>query len=182
MLMRWYNEPPSWEQQEDLIVVTSGANTDFWRRSDCGYIRDNGNFYYQEVKGDFTARVKISNQYQNLHGQAGLMIRVDEKTWLKSNIEFVDGMHFVSTVITNEESNWSVVPLLDKSPSLWLCLHRRGNSIEVQYSLDEESYTILTTAHLTEEEAVQVGLVCASPENEGCQITFQNFQIEAIKE
>jgi uncharacterized protein len=181
MLMRWYNEPPNWEHQEDLIVVTSGAKTDFWRRVDCGYIRDNGNFYYQEVKGDFTARVKIINQYENIYGQAGLMIRVDERTWFKSSIEFVEGMHFVSTVLTNEQSEWTVVPLLDKLPSLWLCLQRRGSSIEVQYSIDGESYTTLTTAYLTEKETVQVGLVCASPENEGCQITFQNFQIEAMK-
>lgn len=29
--MQWYNEPPFWNDQEDIITVTSGAKTDFWR-------------------------------------------------------------------------------------------------------------------------------------------------------
>ncbi|MFQ4144185.1 DUF1349 domain-containing protein [Chlorogloeopsis sp. ULAP02] len=178
MLMKWYNEPPAWENQEDLITVTSGAKTDFWRRIDCGYTRDNGNFYYQEVKGDFTAKVKIINECNNLYGQAGLMVRVDEKTWFKSTLEFVDGMQFLSVVITNDNSDWSVVPLIKNIPYLWLYLQRRGSNVEMQYSLDSTNYTTLKTANLTEEEVVQVGLICACPESGGCRVVFQNFKIK----
>ena len=106
MLLKWYNKPQSWENKEGLITVTSFAQTDFWRRYDCGYIRDNGHFYYQEVGGDFTAKVKvILDKYQNQYGQAGLMIRVDEKTWLKSTIEFLEGQQFVCTAITCDTSD-----------------------------------------------------------------------------
>ncbi len=178
-LMKWYNEPPTWENQEGLITVTSLAQTDFWRRHNSGYIRDNGHFYYQEVTGDFTAKVKIIlDQYQNQHGQAGLMIRVDEKTWLKSTVEFLEGKYFVSTVITRDNSEWSVVPLLNNSPWLWLCLQRRHGDIEVKCSLDDNKYTLLNTAYLTDKETVQVGLLCACPEDDNCQVAFENFQIE----
>ena len=130
MLMKWYNEPLSWEEDNGLIIVQTNTQTDFWRRFDCGYVRDNGHFYCQEVGGNFTAKVKvIVEEYQNQSGQVGLMIRVDERTWLKSIIEFVEGKQFVSTVVTYDNSDWSVVPLLTESPQLWLCLERRGKEI-----------------------------------------------------
>jgi hypothetical protein len=178
MLMKWYNEPPYWEQQESLITVKTGSQTDFWRRPDHGYVRDNGNFYYLEISGNFTAQVKIIDESKNLYGQAGLMIRVNENTWLKSTIEFVDGMPYLSTVVTHECSDWSFVPLLDNPGCLWLRLQRKDTTIEVQYSFDGTNYTLLKTAYLAGKETVQVGLVSACPEGEGCQITFENFLIE----
>ncbi|WP_026735201.1 DUF1349 domain-containing protein [Fischerella sp. PCC 9605] len=177
--MKWYNEPPTWEHQESIITVTSGAKTDFWRRTHyC--VRDNGHFYYQEVTGDFTTKVKIIGKYQNSSDHAGLMIRVDEKTWLKSGVEFVNNMQYISAVVTRNDSEWSVVPLGKNPDWLWLRLQRRGSTVEVQYSLDGKEYNILKTTDLTEKETVQVGLVCACPEDDGFQVTFEDFQIETM--
>lgn len=179
MLMKWYNEPPQWEKRESIITVKTGTQTDFWRMLDTGYVRDNGNFYYLEVSGDFTAQVKIIDQFENVYGQAGLMIRVDEKAWLKATIEFVDGMSYLTTVVTNERSDWSCLPLLESPAYLWLRLQRKNTLIEMQYSFDGTNYTLLNTADLPSKESVQVGLVCACSENESCLITFENFSIEA---
>ncbi|BAZ70488.1 hypothetical protein NIES4106_52830 [Fischerella sp. NIES-4106] len=177
MFMKWYNEPPAWEQQEGVITVTSGAKTDFWRRTQyC--IRDNGNFYYREVTGNFTAQVKIIGNYQNSCDHAGLMIRVDEKTWLKSSVEFVNDTHYVSAVITQNDSDWSIVPLAHRPDCLWLRLQRTGDTIEVMYSIDGKDYTTLMLACLTDQETVQVGLVCACPQSDGFEVRFENFQIQ----
>lgn len=177
MLMKWYNEPPMWEQQEGIITVTAGAKTDFWRRTQyC--IRDNGNFYYQEVTGDFTAQVKIIGNYQNSCDHAGLMIRIDEKTWLKSSIEFVNDLHYVSAIVTHNDSDWSIVPLADNPNCLWLRLQRRGDTVEVLYSFDGKDYIPLEVAYLTQQPTVQVGLVCACPQSDGFQVTFEEFQIQ----
>lgn len=175
--MKWYNQPPCWNEQAGVVTVTSGAKTDFWRKTHYGFIRDNGNFYYQQVTGDFTAVVKITGQYQVLYDQAGLMLRQDETTWLKCGIEFVDGVQQVSAVVTRDYSDWSVVPLPHNPRSLWLRLTRNGGAVEVQYSLDSEQYTMLRMAYLTEAETVQVGLMCASPESEGFSVTFEGFKL-----
>ena len=31
--MKWYNEPPVWNVQDDAIAISSGAKTDFWRQT-----------------------------------------------------------------------------------------------------------------------------------------------------
>lgn len=178
--MQWYNQPPFWNEQDGILTVTSGAKTDFWRKTHYGFIRDSGNFYYQQVTGDFIALVKITGQYQTLYDQAGLMIRLDETTWLKCGIEFVDDVQHVSAVVTRDYSDWSFVPMSHNPTSLWLKLLRKGETVQVLYSLNGEQYTMLRMAYLTEAETVQVGLMCASPESEGFSVTFEEFQIMAI--
>ncbi len=175
--MQWYNEPPVWQILTDGVQLTTGAQTDFWRKTHYGFIRDNGHFYYQTVTGDFTATVKITGQYQVLYDQAGLMVRENEMTWLKCGIEFVESVQNVSAVVTRDFSDWSVVPLLHPPASLWLRLHRRAEAIEIQYSLDGTRYQLLRLTHLTHTNTLDVGIMAASPQGDGCKINFSELTI-----
>jgi regulation of enolase protein 1 (concanavalin A-like superfamily) len=175
--MQWYNKPSTWNEQAGIISVHAGAKTDFWQKTHYNFIRDNGNFYYQEVKGDFTVKVKVIGNYQALYDQAGLMIRENENTWLKCGIEYVEGLQNISAVVTRDYSDWSVVPLLQPSTALWLHLQRRSETIEIQYSLDGENYQMLRLTYLTHAEILQVGLMCASPQGEGFLVVFEDFQL-----
>lgn len=178
--MEWYNKPPVWNVQENTIQVTSGAKTDFWRETHYGFIRDNGHFFYQPVKGDFIVEVKVSGEYQELYDQAGIMLRLDEVNWLKCGIEYVNGVQQVSAVVTRDYSDWSVVPMPQNPDSLWMHVTRRGTAIEVQYSLDGEQYTMLRLAYLTPVETLNVGLMCASPDGNGFSMTFEGFKIHHL--
>ncbi len=175
--MQWYNEPPQWQTLANGLHLTTGAQTDFWRKTHYGFIRDNGHFYYQTVQGDFTVNVKITGQYRVLYDQAGVMVRENEMTWLKCGIEFVEDIQNVSAVVTHDFSDWSVVPILQPPPSLWFRVQRRAAAIEIQYSLNGEDYQMLRLAHLTQTETIQVGLMAASPQGAGCEILFEDFKI-----
>src|ERR1700730_17455098 len=98
--MHWYNEPPEWTADDNTITVKSAPETDFWRITHSGFIGDNGLFYASRQGGDFQAEVKVSGEYNTLYDQAGLMVRVDEATWIKCGIEYVDGKQHVSAVVT----------------------------------------------------------------------------------
>lgn len=178
--MEWYNEPPIWSAQVNKIHMTSGAKTDFWRETHYGFIRDNGHFFYQPVKGNFMVEVKVSGEYRELYDQAGIMLRLDEANWLKCGIEYVDGVQQVSAVVTRNYSDWSVVPMLQNPISLWVRLSRRGTAVEVQYSLDGEQYAMLRLAYLAPAEMVNIGVMCASPEGKGFPVTFEGFKIESL--
>ncbi|HEY9596273.1 MAG TPA: DUF1349 domain-containing protein [Cyanophyceae cyanobacterium] len=175
--MQWYNEPPIWKVQGDIIAITSAAKTDFWRQTHYGFIRDNGHFFYQPINGDFTVEAKVSGEYRDLYDQAGLMLRLDEFNWLKCGIEFVEGVQQVSAVVTRDYSDWSVVPLPNNPASIWVRVTRRGTAVEVQYSLDGEQYTMLRLAYLTLVETLDVGVMCASPDGNGFPMTFEGFKI-----
>ena len=178
--MQWINEPPVWSAEGDAITVTTGPKTDFWRKTHYGFIRDNGHFYYQEVTGGFIAEVRVVGEYAALYDQAGLMVRLDETTWMKCGIEFVEGVQHASVVVTRDYSDWSVVPLPQNPPTIRLRAKRQGDALEVAYSLGGERHTLLRLAHLTLAETVRVGVMCASPEGAGFRVAFEGFTIRPL--
>lgn len=174
--MQWFNAPPQWRHSGDEIHVTVGAGTDFWRKTHYGFIRDNGHFYYATVAGDFTVEVKVSGAYRALYDQAGLMVRNDDAHWIKTGIEFVQGVQYVSAVVTNDFSDWSVAPL-SNPPAIWLRLVRKAEAAEIFYSLDGIDYTLLRIAYLLPAPATMVGVMCAAPDGQGFEVGFEHFAV-----
>ena len=178
--MKWLNEAPQWEHQEDRITITTAPKSDFWRKTHYGFIRDSGHFYFHPVMGDFTVDAKVSGQYNCLYDQAGLMVRVDELCWLKCGIEYVEGVQNISAVVTRDFSDWSILALPDNPSSIWLRLVRRGDAIEIWYSLGGERYTMYRLTHLTLTKTVNVGLMCASPDGDGFITTFEGYKVQPL--
>jgi hypothetical protein len=175
--MKWMNEPTSWDINGRTITVKTSPKTDFWRKTHYGFIRDNGHFYYQEVLGDFVAEVKVTGEYRDLYDQAGLMVRLDESTWLKCGIEFVGGERQISAVVTRDVSDWSVMPMPKDAKSIFMRVSRKGSTVEALYSLDGKKYNMLRLAYLTEESKLKVGIMCASPDGDGYDVVFEDFQV-----
>lgn len=176
-LMTWFNEPPEWSQNNDKIVIKAGTKTDFWRKTHYGFIRDNGHFYFQTIQGNFTITAKFKGEYQDQFDQAGVMIRLDETNWVKAGIEYVDGIQQISTVVTRDYSDWSVVPSAKLIQSIWIRVKRQGSAFEVFYSLNNQDYIMVRTFYLTEVDKLEVGLMCAAPEGDGFTVTFESFII-----
>jgi regulation of enolase protein 1 (concanavalin A-like superfamily) len=180
--MRWLHAPKRATVTPTKLQVQVEGSTDFWRVTHYGFIRDNGHFYYQEQAGDFVAKVKVVGQYHDLYDQAGLMIRLDEKNWIKTGIEYVKGIQNVSAVVTREVSDWSVVPRQDSPPAVWLTLLRKGDYVEIQYSFDNKDFKMLRLAYFppTPGRKVQIGLMCAAPDGQGFPVEFEDFSINPV--
>jgi regulation of enolase protein 1 (concanavalin A-like superfamily) len=180
--MRWLHAPKRATVTPTKLQVQVEGGTDFWRVTHYGFIRDNGHFYYQEQAGDFVAKVKVVGQYHDLYDQAGLMIRLDEKNWIKTGIEYVKGIQNVSAVVTREVSDWSVVPRQDSPPAVWLTLLRKGDYVEIQYSFDNKDFKMLRLAYFppTPGRKVQIGLMCAAPDGQGFPVEFEDFSITPV--
>ena len=41
----WLNAPENWSADGAQLRVTTDANTDFWRKTSYGFIRDSGHFF-----------------------------------------------------------------------------------------------------------------------------------------
>ena len=179
--MRWSHEPKQWTAKDGVISATVDPGTDFWRVTHYGFIRDNGPFYFEEQSGDFEALVHVTGKYRELYHQAGLMVRVDEKNWIKTGIEYVNGVQNVSAVVTREFSDWSVVPRTDSPESVWLRLKREGNFVQIEYSFDESKYEMLRLAYFPPGVKVQIGMVAAAPGKESFEVRFDHFSVKPLK-
>ena len=102
--MRWVNEPGSWSLDGDELTMLAEPETDFWRTTHYGFVRDSGHLAATgwtalRFRGDFAAQ----------YDQAGLMLRLDAEHWIKAGLE-LDGQLWLSVVVTNGVSDWSQQP------------------------------------------------------------------------
>ena len=154
-----------------------GGGTDFWCVTHYGFIRDNGHFYYREQTGDFVASVKVTGQYKALYDQAGLMLRLDEQTWIKAGIEYVDELQNVSAVVTRVYSDWSVSPQSHNLESVYLRMTRQYDSVRIDFSFDDFTYQMLRLAYFPPDVSVQIGLMAAAPDGSGFDVVFEQFSV-----
>jgi uncharacterized protein len=178
--MNWFNEPRKWKEEKDQLSVFADGHTDFWRKTHYGFVRDNGHFYYERLSGDFEVETEFHGQYESLYDQAGLMVRQDETTWLKTGIEFVHGIHQVSVVVTRDYSDWSVVPLRDYSGALRLKLKREGGAVTIEYYAKDAGWVMIRTAFLSTASELQVGRTVAAPDGDGFQAVFSEYRVKKL--
>lgn len=179
--MQWYNEPEKWTQIDDSsfsMYVT--PQTDFWRETHYGFTVDDGPFYYCTLGGEFEMKVKITGDYRTRYDQMGLMIRKDEKTWIKTGVEYVDEKIKLSAVVTRKKSDWSVIELEQNPKSIWLKVVRRLDAVEISYSLNNTHFTMMRLAYFPDNAPVMVGLTAASPDGDGFEALFEDFEINHL--
>jgi uncharacterized protein len=177
MIMQWYNQPEKWKADEQSLSMFVTPKTDYWRITHYGFTVDDGPFYYTNLGGDFEVKVKITGEYKTRFDQMGLMLRIDEKEWIKAGIEYVEGYYNISAVVTRKKSDWSVIQLTGKPESIWIKALRRSNAVEISYSLDDNNYIMFRLASFPEKRPVMAGMMAASPEGDGFNALFEGFEI-----
>lgn len=175
--MQWFNEPEKWEIKNNTLSMFVTPKSDYWRISHYGFTVDDAPFYYATYGGEFEVKVKITGDYKARFDQMGLMLRIDHENYIKAGVEFVDGKFNLSTVVTHKTSDWSVIAL-DNTPSfVWIKAVRRLDAVEVLYSFDDKTYTMMRNAHLQDNIPVMVGLMAACPDGKGFDAKFENFKV-----
>lgn len=174
----WFGPPPDWRGDATALEIVTGRETDFWRETFYGFVHDDGHAWLTEVDGDFTAVVRFSAEYATLYDQAGLLLRRDERTWVKAGVEFTDGgMHF-SVVVTNGKSDWSQLPLVGVGPqdAVSVRLTRHGDAIRVQYAIPGAPWRMARLAPFPAGPA-RIGPMACSPLREGLRARFADFEL-----
>jgi regulation of enolase protein 1 (concanavalin A-like superfamily) len=173
----WLNAPPARHIESGALHVVTGNETDFWRITSYGFIRDTGHFFGQPVAAPFTAQVRVQADFGELYDQAGLMVRIDERQWLKAGVEFSDGRPMLSTVLTNDLSDWATMPAPALPDGFWLRVTVDNGAIRVQYSADGRTWPMLRLAPFPVAEHYLVGPMCCTPQRAGLAVCFSEFTV-----
>ena len=174
----WLNEPARWSGDHVRLEVTTGFETDFWQTTFYGFQRNSGHAYLAPVTGDFTLSALVTGGYEALYDQAGLMLYLDERNWIKAGIEFTDGMMHFSVVVTREVSDWSVIPLPAATPAaaLQVRLTRHDDAVLIQYAIDAEGWQMAKLAPFAAADAYG-GVMACSPKRQGFRAVFDDIEI-----
>ncbi len=163
-MLRWLNKPAQWSGDANALTVAVEPDTDFWRETHYGFVRDTGHFadtgaLALRFRGDFAAQ----------YDQAGLMLRVDAANWIKAGIELADGRMWLSVVVTRGVSDWSQQPAPEPDADGWYDMRaeREGRAVRI---LSGDQPIRLAPFPAGE---FQAGPMCAAPEGPGFTAEFR---------
>ncbi|MCD5995267.1 DUF1349 domain-containing protein [Pseudomonas sp. CDFA 602] len=175
---RWLNEPGSCRVLADhSLEVVTDEQTDFWRETHYGFIRDSGHFLGFSSVGGFTAQIRVNADFRELYDQAGIMVRIDEQTWVKAGIEFNDGHAMLSSVLTQGRSDWAPSYFSGDPRDFWLRVTVANGVLRLQYSSDGVCWPLLRLAPFPEAQSYQVGPICCTPQRKGLQVRFSEWSL-----
>jgi regulation of enolase protein 1 (concanavalin A-like superfamily) len=174
---RWLNEPDRWALVPDGLMVATNQTTDFWRETHYSFIRDSGYFFGREVRGRFTAALRVRAQYKTLYDQAGIMVRLDEATWIKAGIELADGEALLGSVLTVGQSDWATGPFRGDPSDFWIRVTVEHGVLRLQASADSQHWPLVRLCPFPVAERYWVGPMCCTPERAGLDVLFSDFTV-----
>ncbi|WP_093502353.1 DUF1349 domain-containing protein [Phytopseudomonas straminea] len=174
---QWLNAPATSEVSKHSLTITTDSNTDFWRETHYGFTRDTGHFLGVATTDGFTATLRIQGEFRSLYDQAGLMVRIDENRWVKTGVEFTDGEAFLSTVVTDGKSDWSVSQPFKELEDFYIQVTLSNGAMRIQASRDGRFWPLLRLAPFPVASTYQVGPTACTPERSGLAVRFSEFEI-----
>ncbi len=175
---RWLNEPDRWALAPDGLTVTTNHATDYWRNTHYGFIRDSGHFFGRDIRGGFTASQRVRADYKDLYDQAGIMVRLDDATWLKAGIERSDGEALLGSVLTVGASDWATGPFRGDAADVWIRVTVDRGVLRLQASADGRRWPLVRLCPFPEAEHYAVGPMCCTPERGGLDVLFSDFTVQ----
>lgn len=165
----WYNDPENVRFETSDMIIYAKSGTDFWQSVHHGFKKDNGHFFFSRQNGDFLLTVKWQFEILEKFSQCGIMVRADERNWLKASLMNDTGENDMLAVslTVNGHSDWSGFHINQEIHELWFRMQRVGDDYILFYSTDGVIYHKLRTFYLKSYEDIKVGAYIASPNQEG---------------
>ncbi|MEH0938810.1 DUF1349 domain-containing protein [Micromonospora psammae] len=159
------------------LVVEPAAESDFWRRTSYGFVHDNGPALLAPLPVGSAMEVSFALDLTGQFDQAGALVRVDERTWVKTGVELSDGELQLGAVVTREFSDWSLAPVPEwAGREVTVRVSRAGDALTVRARVDDEPWRLVRLAPLDPAAEATAGPFCCSPVRAGLTVRFTGWR------
>ncbi|MEH0844279.1 DUF1349 domain-containing protein [Micromonospora sp. CPCC 205711] len=174
----WLNEPVRVARSADGgLLVEPGAESDFWRHTSYGFVHDDGPALLAPLPDGSAVEVSFRLDYTERFDQAGVLVRVDERNWVKAGVEVSDGQPQLGAVVTREVSDWSVAPVPEwAGREVTIRASRDGDALTVRARVDGEPWRLVRLAPLAPGADALAGPFCCSPTRGGLTVRFTGWR------
>ncbi|CAH0718609.1 unnamed protein product, partial [Brenthis ino] len=177
---KWLNEPSEWCFENNILTLKTENETDFWQGTWYNSFVNTGHVYGVELQDDFTLEVCVEAKFESLNDQAGLMLYVDEKHWLKAGIEYNKDQPMIGSILTNEVSDWATGVFQGDPSKFWLRLTKLGNVVCVKYSTDNICWNSLRLSTFPICDKYFVGPMSCTPQRGGLIVRFSHLTFTVV--
>ncbi|MET4639487.1 regulation of enolase protein 1 (concanavalin A-like superfamily) [Mycetocola sp. 2940] len=163
---------------EDGLRVTAREGSDAWRVTSYGFVHDSEHALLAPLAGGSAVEVSFRLDFASQFDQAGVFVRVDETTWIKSGVEWSDGEESLGAVVTRGVSDWSLSPVSGWSGRIvTVRASRSGDALIVRARVDGEPWRLVRVAPLDPDATVKAGPFCCSPTRDDLTVHFTSWRI-----
>jgi regulation of enolase protein 1 (concanavalin A-like superfamily) len=174
----WLNPPPAADPDGDDLLVTAAAGSDFWRTTSYGFIHEDGHALLVDLPDGTAVEVSFVADFPALYDQAGVLVRVDERHWIKAGVETSDDLLNLAAVVTHGVSDWSLAPVPDWSGrSVTVRASRSGNALTIRARVEAEPWRMVRLAPLDPAATASAGPFCCAPQREGLRVRFTGWTL-----
>ena len=115
------------------LLVRPRENSDLWQVTSYGFVHDDGPGLLVDLPDGTAVEVSFLADFTEQFDQAGILVRADEKHWVKTGVEFADGAPQVGAVVTRDVSDWSTAPFPEwHGREVTVRVSRRGDALTVR--------------------------------------------------
>jgi uncharacterized protein len=174
----WLNRPPRAGIRSGELVVEAAKGSDAWRTTSYGFVRDSAHALLTDLPDGMACEVSFRCDFDQLFDQAGVLVRIDERTWIKAGVEHSDGALQASVVATSGMSDWSVSPVPSwAGREVTVRASRSGTAVTVRVRPGDEPWRLLRVTPMDPDSAAYAGPYCCAPERDGLVVTFTGWWI-----
>ena len=174
----WTTPPVRVWPDGDRLMVEADEGSDAWRHTSYGFVHDDAHALLAPLSESEAVEVSFVLDFDRQFDQAGVMIRVDDATWIKAGVEVSDGSPQVGAVVTRGASDWSVAPVPDwAGREVTIRASRDGDAVTIRARSEGEDFRLVRLAPLDPHAPVQAGPFCCAPTRAGLTVRFLDVTV-----
>ncbi|WP_433529713.1 DUF1349 domain-containing protein [Micromonospora sp. CA-263727] len=170
----WWPRPVrAVEEPDGSLSVEPAEGSDLWRHTSYGFVHDDAPALLAPFPPGTAVEVDFRLAWTEQFDQAGVLVRVDDRNWVKAGVEVSDGSPQVGAVVTREVSDWSVAPVPDwAGREVTVRVSRAGDALTVRARVAGEPWRLVRLAPLDPDVEAAAGPYCCSPSRAGLTVHF----------
>lgn len=94
----WTNEPAQIEVDGDGLRVTAREGSDAWRITSYGFVHASEHALLAPLAAESAIEVQFRLAFSGQFDQAGIFVKIDDKSWIKVGVEIFDGEESLSLI------------------------------------------------------------------------------------
>lgn len=173
---QWLNPPVSARVDGPDLLVAAVGGSDFWQRTSYGFRRHSGHALLVGMPVRTAVEVTFVLDYVEQYDQAGVMVHVDETSWVKAGVEVTLGQPHLGAVVTREWSDWSLQAVPEWfGRTVTVRASRMTDSLVIRARADSDPWRLLRLAPMPAHAPVTAGPYLCAPERAGLEVRFTRF-------
>lgn len=172
----WTHPPADTRTDGKDLLVTAAGGSDAWRLTSYGFVRDSAHALLAPLAPGNAVEVAFTAALPEQFDQAGIMLRVDERNWVKAGLERSDGHLQLGAVVTRDYSDWSLARADEWADArVRIRLSRTADALVVRAARGAEPWRLVRVAPLLDSLDAQAGPYLAAPSRAGLTVRFHDW-------